>query len=173
MKTQTTIETMTGIMLNDAQLLGTSLRLAKGQTVTITPASNIPGSGKWYAALPEWTNGDSILIDRDDFIPTIETQLNELVPQWERLAASLIPEIGDDYRATDDPGDDVPGMCLTIGFTPADKDKDASWHYQTGDNSYSGGAYFHANWAVVYLYRDSVPSEMANDIADQLGECCL
>jgi hypothetical protein len=89
---------------------------------------------------------------------------------WTRLAASLIPEIGDDYRASDDPSDDVPGMCLTIGYTPESEDKDESWHYQTGDNSYSGGAYGHPHWAVVSLYRDTVPADVAEEIIDQLSE---
>jgi hypothetical protein len=89
---------------------------------------------------------------------------------WTRLAASLIPEISDDYRASDDPSDDVPGMCLTIGYTPESEDEDESWHYQTGDNSYSGGAYGHPHWSVVSLYRDTVPADVAEEIIDQLSE---
>lgn len=101
---------------------------------------------------------------------TIEEQLTAMVPEWTKLIKSLIPEIGDDYRASDDPEDDTPGMSVTVGFTPESEDKDASWHYQTGDNSYSGGAYGHANWGVVSIYRDSKPSEIAEDIANQIGE---
>lgn len=89
---------------------------------------------------------------------------------WRLLVERLIPDIGDDYRATDDPDDDVPGMCLTIGFTPETRDKDFSWSYQTGDNSFTGGAYGHPHWAVVYLYRDSKPEDIAGEIADQLAE---
>lgn len=80
------------------------------------------------------------------------------------LVASLITEIGDDYRATDDPDDNEPGMQLTIG---ADAD---GWSYQTGDNSFTGGAYGYADWAVVYLSRDSDPGEVADDIIGQLRE---
>lgn len=101
---------------------------------------------------------------------TLEQQLDECLPDWEKLVARLIPEIQDDYRCTDDPDDTEPGMCLTVGFTPETEDKGYSWHYQTGDNSFSGGAYSHANWAVVYLGRESDPKDIANDIADQLGE---
>ena len=102
---------------------------------------------------------------------TLEQQLEECLPDWTKLVASLIPEIADDYRATDDPDDNEPGMCLTVGFTPAlPTNNGYSWHYQTGDNSYSGGAYGHAFWAVVYLSRESVPAIVAAEIADELGE---
>lgn len=103
-------------------------------------------------------------------LPSLDAQLADCEPQWTSLVASLIPDICDDYRATDEPDDETPGMMLTIGFTPATPDKDASWHYQTGDNSFTGGAYGHPHWAVVSLYRDSVPSEVAEEIASQIGE---
>ena len=103
---------------------------------------------------------------------TIDQQLDAMIPQWTRLLKSLKSDIGDEYRATDDPDDNTPGMCVTIGFTPASEDKDESWHYQTGDNSYTGGAYGHANWAVIYLYRRSNSRELAEDAASQLGDLC-
>ena len=161
---------MKAIMNDSAVLLGTSLKLDAGQTVDVTPAANQPGTGKWFAAALDWTNGDSIMVERDDFTLTIESQLEELTPQWRKLVESLIPEIADDYRATDDPDDDVPGMCLTIGFTPETLEEDASWSYQTGDNSYSGGAYHHPHWAVIYLYRDSSAEELASEAAEQIAE---
>lgn len=101
---------------------------------------------------------------------TIDTQLTECVPDWTKLVAALIPTIDDDYRASDDPEDNTPGICLTVGFTPETPDRDYSWHYQTGDNSFTGGAYGHPHWAVVSIYRDSIPSEVAEEIASQIGE---
>lgn len=101
---------------------------------------------------------------------TIDQQIESFVPQWTYLLASLIPEIRDDYRAADD--DEQPGMCVTIGFTQETEDKDASWHYQTGDNSFTGGAYGHPHWAVVYLYRDSDPESLAGDAANEIAEAC-
>jgi hypothetical protein len=44
--------------------------------------------------------------------------------------------------------ENLPGMVVTIGYSP-----NGDWDYQTGDNSFSGGAYGHPHWAVVYLYR--------------------
>ncbi len=109
---------------------------------------------------------------------TIEQQLNLMVKEWRSLFIELKKQIGDDYRANEE--DDCPGMCVTIGFTPESEDKDASWSgisfcaggwgYQTGDNSFSGGAYGHPHWAVISLYRTSNSTELANDCADQIAE---
>lgn len=99
---------------------------------------------------------------------TLDRQIAALVPQWTRLFIALKKDIGDDYRASED--EDTPSMCVTIGFTPASGDKDASWSYQTGDNSYTGGAYGHPHWAVVSLYRRSNSRNLAEECADQIAE---
>lgn len=100
----------------------------------------------------------------------LDQQLGELAPEWVKLFKSLKADIGDEYRCSDDPDDDKPGMCVTIGFTPETEDGDCSWSYQTGDNSFTGGAYGHQFWAVVYLYRDSNSMELAALAADELAE---
>lgn len=97
-------------------------------------------------------------------------EIDNLIPEWTKLLKSLKADICDDYRASDDPDDNTPGMCVTIGFTPSDEDSDCSWSYQTGDNSFTGGAYGHANWAVISLYRRSNSTKLAKDIADQIAE---
>lgn len=101
---------------------------------------------------------------------TIDKQIAECVPQWTRLFIALKRDIADDYRASDDPHDDTPGMCVTIGFTPANEDNDESWSCQTGDNSYTGGAYGHPHWAVVSLYRRSNSRRIAEECAEQIAE---
>ena len=103
---------------------------------------------------------------------TIEEQINGMIPEWVRLIKSLKPTIGDDYRAYDDcDGDDdsTPSMLVTVGFTPETEDKDCSWSYQTGDNSYTGGAYGHPHWGVVAIHRKSNSNEVANEIAEEIG----
>jgi hypothetical protein len=82
-----------------------------------------------------------------------------------RLLIGLKATIGNDYRCTDDPDDDTPGMLVTIGASP-----DGSWHYQTGDNSYSGGAYGHPAWGLCYLYRRSNCAELARGAVDEIAE---
>lgn len=89
----------------------------------------------------------------------------DLTDQLTVLVQELIPTIADDYRTQDQDRDDqTPAMDLTIGA-------DASgWGFQTGDNSYSGGAYGFATWAVTTLYRDSNPRETAEELIGQLVE---
>ena len=102
----------------------------------------------------------------------IEQQIDGMARKWTRLFKALKGDIADEYRASDDPDDNTPGMCVTIGFTPASEECEASWSYQTGDNSFTGGAYGHPHWAVVSLYRRSNSRELAKDCADQIAELC-
>ena len=97
-------------------------------------------------------------------------EIDELVPEWTRLFKRLKPDIADEYRCSNDPDDTAPGMQVTIGFTPSTEDKPCSWHYQTGDNAYSGGAYGHPHWAVVCLHRRSNSLELAKEAAEEIAE---
>ena len=87
---------------------------------------------------------------------------SEFIAEITALVADLIPIIGDEYRASDD--DEQPSMLLTIG---ADAD---GWSYQTGDNSYTGGAYGYHTWGIGYLDRESDPAEIAESIARDLED---
>lgn len=73
--------------------------------------------------------------------------------------------IGDEYRAFED--DDRPGIQVTIGVDT----ETGEWDYQTGDNSYSGAAYFYPIWGVGYLYRNSNCREVAKDILADAASC--
>lgn len=86
--------------------------------------------------------------------------------QWRQLLTALKKDIGDDYRCSDDPDDKTPGMLVTFGVT-ANTDGTISWAYQTGDNSYSGGAYGHRTWALVYLYRRSNCTTLAAEAIEE------
>ena len=84
------------------------------------------------------------------------------------LVADVQSDITDDCRASemeacDD--DSEPGIELTVGA-----DNAGDWSYQTGDNSYSGGAYGYPYWAVVSVYRDSKPRELAREIRSLIAE---
>lgn len=80
------------------------------------------------------------------------------------LLMSLKKDIQNDYRAHED--DTIPGMLVTIGAK--DTEDGIDWNYQTGDNSFTGGAYGYADWAVVSLHRRSNCQELADDIYDQI-----
>jgi hypothetical protein len=76
------------------------------------------------------------------------------------LVSAVKATIESDHRA--DEGDHLPSILLTVAIS-----KDGSWDYQTGDNSYSGGCYFHPYWAVVSIYRRSNCRTIARDILEQ------
>jgi hypothetical protein len=81
------------------------------------------------------------------------------------LLVALKPTIADDYRS-EGSEDGPPSMDVTIGWTPST----GSWSYQTGDNSFTGGAYGHPHWAVISLNRRSNSTELAKDIIEQLAD---
>jgi len=80
------------------------------------------------------------------------------------LLRALKKTIGDEYRAPGCENETRPSMQVTIGWDSTT----GEWSYQTGDNSYMGGAYLHPAWAVVGLYRSSPSYRLALDIREQL-----
>ena len=86
-----------------------------------------------------------------------------LVKDIRALLIALKPTIGDDYRTDEE--DTLPTMCVTIGA-----DRQGNWSYQTGDNSFTGGAYSYPHWAVIYLQRRSDSTALARDAIDQIAE---
>lgn len=96
-----------------------------------------------------------------------EKEYRHLEKQVTRLLKTLKGDIGDEYRACED--DTCPGMQVTIGATPQ-ADGVLAWSFQTGDNSYTGGAYSHANWGVIYLYRRSNCAELAHTAVEEIAE---
>lgn len=88
-----------------------------------------------------------------------------IVNQWAALLRALKADIADDYRCTDDPDDKTPGMLVTFGLSP-----DGTWSYQTGDNSFTGGAYGHRYWGLAYLNRRSNSKELAQSAFNEAME---
>jgi hypothetical protein len=85
------------------------------------------------------------------------------IKQLTELCRSIKETIAPEYRAFNE--DKCPGIQLTVGWS-----EDGGWDYQTGDNSYSGGAYFYPHWAVVGVYKNSNCRDLARDIQNQLAE---
>lgn len=90
-------------------------------------------------------------------------QQRQMEREIRALLIRLKREIGDDYRASDDPNDDTPGMQVTFATTDGE-----SWSYQTGDNSYTGGCYSHPHWSVISLYRRDNCTEHARHVVEEL-----
>lgn len=79
------------------------------------------------------------------------------------LLIALKPAIADDYRAH--PEATLPSIAVTIGAEITENG--ISWNYQTGDNSYTGGAYGYAHWGICDLHRRDNCSTLADDIVGQ------
>jgi hypothetical protein len=73
--------------------------------------------------------------------------------------------IDEDSRAFED--GDAPSMQITIGINT----ESGEWGYQTGDNSYTGGAYLYPTWGVGYLFRNSNCREVAKEILADAESC--
>lgn len=79
-----------------------------------------------------------------------------------QLVRAVRADISPEYRAFED--DDCPGIQLTIGTDGKD------WTYQTGDNSFMGGAYQYPHWAVVAVYRSSNSYHVADEVIQQIDD---
>jgi hypothetical protein len=89
-----------------------------------------------------------------------------LIKDLAELIKQLKPTIEDYCRSSEfDSEDDLPSVLLTVGWSAELGD----WDWQTGDNSYTGGAYLYPTWAVVAVYRRSNSLELARDIRNQLS----
>ena len=71
------------------------------------------------------------------------------------LIRSIKSQVCDDY--IEEKGD-IPSIQLTIGCGPN------GWNYQTGDNSFTGGAYGHPFWGVGYVTRRCNSRQLAKEI---------
>ena len=98
-------------------------------------------------------------------IPTAR-HLSTFRKEIRSLLISLKPTIYDDYRAY--PEATLPSIAVTVGAKPTDDG--IVWGYQTGDNSYTGGAYGFHDWGICDLYRRDNSTTLASDIVEQFLE---
>lgn len=95
-------------------------------------------------------------------IPSIRKEIYHLLVSLKKqISCDTIIETGDG---------DVQGLDVTIGCTFNFSDGEISWNYQTGDNSYTGGAYGHPEWFTCSLMKRSSCKEIATDLADEIRE---
>lgn len=86
----------------------------------------------------------------------IRTQVKEDVTEYFKLNWDLLTADAKEYGTLD----------LTVALS---EDLD-QWSFQTGDNSYTGGAYISPHWAVVTIHEDSNQGEVVEDIFWQWEE---
>ena len=120
--------------------------------------------------LPQWASLVASLKPAPGYLVTrFDEPIDDTVYPDERTAREACEEEADRTGAIN--YDFAPvTVQITVGFTPGESvtggdDDSASWSYQTGDNSYSGGAYGHPVWGVVWISADSDPNEVAQEIA--------
>lgn len=69
----------------------------------------------------------------------------------------------DNFEGEDE--DDIAYNDLTVGMNDS-----GEWSFQTGDNSFTGGAYGYAHWAVTSVFEDSDPEAVYQEIVEQLED---
>lgn len=79
---------------------------------------------------------------------------------------NLLIAIKKDMRDCDYYGNPEMECEVTIGYCPRKKE----WDYQTGDNSYTGGAYGFHHWAVGSIYPATNCKSLASDLIDQIAD---
>jgi hypothetical protein len=99
----------------------------------------------------------------------ILTDIPQLRKDLRELFILLKKEI--DYSNFDKSDDDsIPGLDVTIGCTFDFDDASISWNYQTGDNSYTGGAYGHPEWFTCFVTKRTNCKELADDIINEIHD---
>lgn len=95
-------------------------------------------------------------------IPTLRKDLYALFVAIKKdIGADTLIETGDG---------EVPGIEVTIGCTFDFDNGEIDWSYQTGDNSYTGGAYGHPEWFTCSVMKRTNCKELANDIINEIHD---
>lgn len=99
----------------------------------------------------------------------ILTDIPQLRKDLRKLFILLKKEIDySDFDKSDD--DSIPGLDVTIGCTFDFDDASISWNYQTGDNSYTGGAYGHPEWFICFVMKRTNCKELADEIINEIHD---
>jgi hypothetical protein len=91
---------------------------------------------------------------RDDLIKLINLNLSD----WQSYL-----DVMSDVADTDE--DECNFNDLTVGLS----ENGQEWSYQTGDNSFTGGAYSFPHWAVVSFSKDTTPKELIDDLLQNIA----
>lgn len=97
-------------------------------------------------------------------LPSLQQELYKLLVTMKKM---------EDWRLlradfNDDDGNTEPYIDITVGCTFDFEEGAISWNYQTGDNSYTGGAYGHPEWFTTSLLSRSNCKDLAKDLIDEI-----
>lgn len=90
----------------------------------------------------------------------------EFIEDVTALVKELKDNIRDEHLAFED--DDAPGIQLTVAVDDKNDIINCDYAWQTGDNSFTGDAYYKQHWAVTGIYRDTDVALTAQDLLGQL-----
>jgi hypothetical protein len=93
---------------------------------------------------------EQVKIDIKSFVPMM---MDEWLSNYQDICADL------------DSGEE-PEYTLTFSTN----DNEDHWGYQSGDNSFTGGAYGLPHWAVIYFNEDLKTDELIEDIFSQWAD---
>jgi hypothetical protein len=82
---------------------------------------------------------------------------------------SFIPKIlfwTEEVDQDDPDGEPFRSVEFTIGYSINPETGDHTWDYQTGDNSYTGGAYRHPDWLLATITPDCTSAEVISQLRD-------
>jgi hypothetical protein len=102
--------------------------------------------------------------------PAVQKLLRAL-PSLRQNLYRLLVEIkkDQDWRKQDD-SEDEPYIDVTIGCTINLGQGTISWNFQTGDNSFTGGAYGHPEWFTTSIMRRSNCKDLARELAGEIED---
>jgi hypothetical protein len=111
-----------------------------------------------------------------DISPGVQKLLKQLPSLRQELCSLLVAIKKDadwyslrrDFREAG-PDDSTPYVDVTIGCTFDFAEGCISWSFQTGDNSFTGGAYGHPEWFNTSLFGRSNCKDAANELTDEIA----
>lgn len=75
-----------------------------------------------------------------------------------------------DFRESVSDPSDSPYVDVTIGCTFDFAEGCITWSYQTGDNSYTGGAYGHREWFTTSILSRSNCRDLARELTEEIED---
>ena len=105
-----------------------------------------------------------------DFTPPKYARVYDLL--FKEDLETIVTQIVTEYKQYYKEDKDVEYIQLTVGTNGdlCEVSGSTLYGYQTGDNSYTGGAYGYRHWGVAEINDESDPEEVVEDICEQLAE---
>lgn len=97
-------------------------------------------------------------MNRLELMETLRNTIERNLDNWKGYLDPVSSNIEDDYLEDD-------GQWLDLTFSTNDEYSSFGW--QTGDNSFTGGAYGHPHWAVVSLSHFTTVKDLVTEVMDQ------